>query len=278
MTIDPQNITIPLAVLGGLVSFVSPCVLPLVPAYIGYLAGQATNTASSALAALDTKGEGQRASVQGIPSRWIVFLHGLFFVVGFAAFFIFLGIAAGAFGQLVYSRSVAARDWISRVGGVLIIVLGLHTMGVVRIPLLYYDTRRQVSAKHELGYLGSFLMGVTFSAGWSPCLGPILSGLWFLGASSASVGKSALLLSAYSLGLGMPFLLTALLLDRATGYLRKLRGHMRKVEIIGGVLLIVIGVLILAGTIQRLSGLLSGFTKLTFMLDEWLVNLAESGS
>lgn len=275
--IDPSAVTLPLALLAGFMSFISPCVLPLVPAYIGYLTGQAANTASSTLAVAGAGAPaGSQAPAQAAPSRSIVFLHGLFFVLGFAIVFVLLGITAGAVGQLG-RQFLQASDWIMRIGGLLIIVLGLHTMGVIRIPFLYYDTRRQTKPKHELGYLGSLFMGVTFSAGWSPCLGPILAAMLTLGASTGSASRAAVLLGAYALGLGIPFLLTALLLDRMAGGMRRLQKHMRVIEIVSGLLLIGVGVLVFSGAMQRLLAPLAGNTDLTIAIDEWLVNLVGGG-
>lgn len=273
MIVDPSALTLPLAVLAGIVSFISPCVLPLVPAYIGYLTGQAANSTSTALA---VAGAGGEASAAQSPSRWTVMLHGVFFVLGFSLIFVLLGITAGAIGQ--FGRQfLQATDWILRIGGLLIIVLGLHTMGVIRIPFLYYDTRSQTQPRQELGFLGSLFMGVTFSAGWSPCLGPILAAMLTMGASTGSAGRAAVLLTAYALGLGIPFLLTALLLERATGQLRRLQKHMRTIEIISGALLIIVGIVIFSGALQRLLGPLAGNTDLTIMLDEWLVRVAGGG-
>ncbi len=273
MAVDPSSITLPIAVLAGLLSFVSPCVLPLVPAYIGYLTGQAANSASASLAMAGANAVSGDAAVRGRPSQWAVFLHGLFFVLGFSfVFVVVIGISAGAIGQ--FSRGfLRASDWIMRIGGLLIVVLGLHTMGVIRIPFLYYDTRRQSAPRPELGYAGSALMGVTFAAGWSPCLGPILAAMLALGATTGSVGRAVVLLSAYALGLGIPFLLTALLLDRATEQLRKVQKYMRTIEIVSGILLIVIGVIVFSGSLQAVFARFAGGTDLTITLDEWLVTL-----
>jgi cytochrome c-type biogenesis protein len=269
--IEPTAVTIPLAVLAGVLSFISPCVLPLVPAYIGYLTGQAAaNTSGGTLA---VAGAGSETSATAQASRWIVFLHGLFFVLGFGAVFVLLGITAGAIGQ-IGRQFWRATDWIMRIGGLLIIVLGLHTMGVIRIPFLYYDTRKQTRPRHELGFAGSLFMGVTFAAGWSPCLGPILAAMLTLGSTTGSAGRAAILLAAYALGLGIPFLLAALLLDRATEQLRKLQKHMRIIEIVSGVLLIAVGIIVFTGTMQRLFAPLAGNTDLVIKLDEWLVGLA----
>ncbi|MBN1120450.1 MAG: cytochrome c biogenesis protein CcdA [Anaerolineae bacterium] len=269
MYVDPSAVTLPIAILAGLISFVSPCVLPLVPAYIGYLTGQAANTASSSLAA-------EESTETASPSRWTVFLHGVFFVIGFSLVFVLLGIGAGAIGQLG-RQFLRVTDWVIRIGGVLIIILGLHIMGVIRIPFLYYDTRKQTKPRPELGYAGSLFMGITFSAGWSPCLGPILAAMLTLGLSTGSAGRAALLLTAYAAGLGIPFLLTALLLDRATGLLRSLKKHMRVIEIVSGLLMIAIGVIIASGLLQRLLGPLAAGSDLSLKLDEWLVRLIGSG-
>lgn len=272
MTIDPQNITIPLALLAGLLSFVSPCVLPLVPVYIGYLTGQAANTSSSVLAAAEA-GIGASTSTQAYSPRWAVFLHAVFFVAGFSLIFLILGISAGVIGQ-IHVGFIQIRDQIARIGGVFVIVLGLHTMRIIRIPFLYYDTRRQTAPRPELGYLGSGLMGITFAAGWTPCIGPMLAALIGLGSISGSIGRAAILLTAYAMGLGVPFLLTALLLDRASEQLRKLRKHMRLIEITSGILLIGIGILMIGNWVQNLAIWFSGGTDLSRMLDTWIARLA----
>jgi len=173
MDVNPQNITIPLALLAGLLSFVSPCVLPLMPVYVGYLTGQAANTGRNALAATDADATTSPLSPAYSP-RWEVFLHAVFFVVGLTLVFLIFGISAGAIGMLHIGFG-QIKDEITRIGGILIIILGLHTMGVLRIPFLYYDTRRQMTPKPELGYLGSMLMGITFVALWQagrPAWGP----------------------------------------------------------------------------------------------------------
>jgi cytochrome c-type biogenesis protein len=274
MYIEPQSVTIPFALLAGLFSFISPCVLPLVPAYIGYLTAQAAASASSQMvpAGADIDG-GIGTPVTISPARWLVVLHGLFFVIGFSIVFILIGISAGAIGQL--SRAlIINRDWITRIGGLLIIVLGLHTLGVIRIPFLYYDTRKQQMPRQDLGLLGSSVMGFTFAAGWSPCIGPFLAAMWTLGSATGSVAQAMVLLGFYAAGLGIPFLLTAIMIDRASGGLRKMQKHMRKVEIASGALLIVLGLVLFFGFIQILSQPLADLTDVTIAIDEWLVRLA----
>jgi cytochrome c-type biogenesis protein len=274
MYIEPQSVTIPFALLAGLFSFISPCVLPLVPAYIGYLTAQAAASASSQMAPTAAGIDGNTATpVTSSPARWLVVLHGLFFVIGFSIVFILIGISAGAIGQL--SRAlIINRDWITRIGGLLIIVLGLHTLGVIRIPFLYYDTRKQQMPRQDLGLLGSAIMGFTFAAGWSPCIGPFLAAMWTLGSATGSVAQAMVLLAFYAAGLGIPFLLTAIMIDRASGGLRKMQKHMRKVEIASGALLIVLGLILFGGFIQILSQPLANLTDVTIAIDEWLVGLA----
>ncbi|MGF1507240.1 MAG: cytochrome c biogenesis CcdA family protein [Anaerolineae bacterium] len=273
MTIDASAVTIPFAILAGLFSFVSPCVLPLVPAYIGYLTSQAANTASTTLV---TTGPGGETEVVAQPSRWIVFLHGLFFVLGFAAIFIFLGNSAGWLGQLRLGF-VRSRDIVQVLGGILIIVLGLHTMDVIRIPFLYVDTRNQTQPNHEAGYFGSFLMGITFSAGWSPCIGPFLAAMLTLGGSTGSIGRAAVLLGFYALGLGIPFLLAAIAMDRMSGVMASLKKYMTPIKLASGIILIIIVMFVMFGGVNWLSSMFAAGTDLTIMLDEWLVNLATGG-
>ena len=274
MYIDPSAVTIPFAVLAGLFSFLSPCVLPLVPAYVTYMTGQAANTVSTNLAIAGAEGGSPAEAIK--PARWIIFLHGLFFVFGFAVIFIFLGITAGAIGSLRLGF-IRNGGIFNILGGLIIIVLALHIMGVIKIPFLYYDTRKQTQPRPEAGFAGSFLMGVTFSAGWSPCVGPFLAAMFTLGSSTQSMGQAAILLAFYSLGLGIPFLLAALALERATGPMRRLQKHMKTIETVSGVLLIFVALLIMTGTLARLSGPLSAGTDFSIMLDDWLVRLAGGG-
>jgi cytochrome c-type biogenesis protein len=266
--VDPQNLNILLALFGGLISFISPCVLPLVPAYLGYLTGQASGGIAAGAAVGASTDAGTPTVEVGGASRVNMFLHGLSFVLGFTIVFVLLGLGAGLLGA-VRGALVANLNLIAYVGGVFIVLLGLHTMGVVRIPFLAYDTRKQMAPRSDLGYAGSALMGVFFSAGWSPCIGPILGAVLTLGFSQESIGRAALLLAAYSAGLGIPFLLAALAMDRATGYLRRFQKHMRKVEIVSGVFLIIVGVLVFTGWLQRLSNI-PFLVDFAFNLDMWV--------
>jgi cytochrome c-type biogenesis protein len=171
------------------------------------------------------------------------------FVVGFSVVFVLLGAAASAIGVILYDL----RTWMARIGGVVVIVFGLHTMGVINIPFLNYDTRRQVQPNPGLGYLSSALMGVFFSAGWAPCVGPVLGAVLTLALSSARILEGVILLSAYSFGLAIPFLLAALGIGRAAELMRKYSNVVRYISIITGVILVIVGVLLLTGKLEQLA-------------------------
>jgi cytochrome c-type biogenesis protein len=229
---DNVNITYGLAFLAGLASFLSPCVLSLVPAYIGYLGGRAAGSAANPAKA-----------------RWTSVSHGLAFVLGFSFVFIALGITTSAIGALLYD----ARDFLAKIGGVVVIVFGLHMIGVFRIPLLEYDTRRQELPDPKFGYLSSLLMGVFFSAGWSPCVGPVLGAILTLSFSGGSISQGASLLSAYSVGLAIPFLTAALAIGWVSTLIRHYGKLMRYVEIGMGVILVVVGTMLFLGIFEQLA-------------------------
>ncbi|MCS6992658.1 MAG: cytochrome c biogenesis protein CcdA [Anaerolineales bacterium] len=225
------NISFGLAFLAGIASFLSPCVFALVPAYVGYLGGRAAG------------GEAQT------ENRLLTFSHGLAFVLGFSLVFVLLGVAASALGGLLYDL----RVWLARIGGLIIIIFGLHMTGVFRIPFLEYDTRVQTLPDPKLGYLSSALMGVFFSAGWSPCVGPVLGAILTFAMNGGSVVYGASLLSAYSAGLAIPFLFAALGIGWVTTTLRKYGKVMRYVEIGMGVLLVIVGVMLMFGVFNLLA-------------------------
>jgi cytochrome c-type biogenesis protein len=231
--VDASSVSIGLAWLAGVASFLSPCVFALVPAYVGYLGGIAT------------QGTGGGSA----PARWRVLSHGVAFVIGFSLVFIGLGAAASAIGQVLFD----ARGWLSRIGGVIVILFGLHTMGLIRLPFLDTDTRRQSAPDPSWGYLSSAMMGVFFSAGWAPCVGPVLGAVLTLALDSGSLGRGVLLLVAYSAGMAVPFLLAALAIERVTGWLRRYSRYLRYVSIATGMLLVGIGVMLLFGLFQRLA-------------------------
>jgi cytochrome c-type biogenesis protein len=225
------GVPISLAFLAGLASFLSPCVLCLVPVYIGYLGGRAVGGESNE------------------HNRWITFTHGLAFVVGFSLVFILFNILAAAFGGLLFS----ARTWLAKIGGIVVIIFGLHMIGVFRIPFLEYDVRIHSQVDLRWGYISSLLMGVFFSAGWAPCVGPILGAIMTFAASGGSILRGVLLGSAYSAGLAIPFLLAALGIGWVTIIIRRYGKVMRIVEVSMGVLLIIAGVLLFLGSFNILA-------------------------
>ncbi len=228
---DLSNITLSLAFFAGLASFLSPCVFSLVPAYVGYLSGRAAG------------GEG------GENSKLTTFFHGLAFVLGFSFVFILLGIAASAFGGALYE----IREWLAKIGGIVVIIFGLHMIGVYRIPFLEYDTRVQELPDPKLGYLSSALLGVFFSAGWSPCVGPVLGAILTLAINSGDISQGASLLTAYSAGLAIPFLIAALGIGWVGVALRKYGKAMHYVEIAMGVVLVIVGIMLFTGTFELLA-------------------------
>jgi cytochrome c-type biogenesis protein len=225
------NVTIGLAFLAGLASFLSPCVLSLVPAYIGYLGGRAAGGESSG------------------KNRWITFTHGLAFVLGFSLVFILFNIIASALGLLLYD----VRTWLAKIGGIVIVIFGLHMIGVFRISFLEYDVRVHSQVNRRWGYFSSVLMGIFFSAGWSPCIGPVLGWIMTFSINGGSIVKGTTLGVSYSAGLAIPFLLAALGIGWVSTILRRYNKIMRVVEIIMGVLLIVVGFLLFLGSLNVLA-------------------------
>jgi len=221
-------------------SFASPCVVPLVPAYLGYLSG----TTISA----DRPGGASRDRLA--VTRRTVLAHALAFVVGFSLVFTALGASVGLIGY-------AVRDllpYLQRAGGVVLVVLGLHTMHLITLPFLHRELRLDPSrVRRDGGYFSSVLVGAIFAAGWTPCIGIVLSGILTLAATSATVSQGAMLLLAYSMGLGVPFILSAVVLGRARGVLPRINQRARLVEVASGVLLVGMGILVFSNGLQLLS-------------------------
>lgn len=232
------NLSIGLAFLAGLASFLSPCVFSLVPAYIGYLGGRSAASA-----------------VGGKNNRWLTLSHGVAFVLGFSVVFIILGVATSALGGLLFDL----RTWLARIGGIVVIIFGLHMTGIFRIPFLEYDLRPQTTPDRNRGYLASALMGVFFSAGWSPCVGPILGAILTLALNGGSILQGVQLLSAYSAGLAIPFLLASTQIGLVTMVIRRYGKVMRYVEIAMGVILIVVGIMLFTGRFETIATLGSFF-------------------
>ncbi len=328
-----MEVNIGIALIAGLVSFLSPCVLPLVPAYIGYMGGRVTNTVAAQTSA------GTLVEPTAV-SRISTVLHGMMFVLGFTFVFVVFGLLTTAFIRQVGGSNIAlVRDIIGRVGGVVIVFFGLHFMGIlpallrrlaaspliasplftavalvlvsgllmwalidwlITVPAvvllalwmvlgsgfsaprrfwertlnsfqtaLYTDTRRQMVARGEQSYASSALMGVVFAAGWTPCIGPIYGSILTLAATSAEIGGAAGQMIAYSLGLGIPFLITAALLDSAQLALRKLQRHLRTIELVSGAFLVIIGILVASGRLQQLSQTFAtDFADFSYTLEE----------
>jgi cytochrome c-type biogenesis protein len=206
----------------------------LVPAYVGYLGGLST---------------GAVGSENGKSNRWLTFSHGLAFVLGFSVVFVLFGVVAAFAGALLFDL----RFWLAKIGGIVVVVFGLHMIGVFHLPFLAYDTRVQQAPDPKWGYLSSVLMGVFFSAGWSPCVGPVLGAILTLAINGGSIPLGATLLSAYSIGLAIPFLVAALGIGWVTTILRKYGKTMRYVEIAMGVILVIIGVMLFTGVFELIA-------------------------
>ena len=231
------DVSIGLAFLAGMASFLSPCVFSLVPVYVSYLSGRtlALNTGT--------------APGEFITNRWETFSHGVAFVIGFSIVFITLGMAASAIGGLMYDL----RTYLSKIGGILVVIFGLHMTGIIRIPFLEYDLRPRSRMDQSRSYLSSALLGVFFSAGWSPCVGPILGAILTLALNGGSISQGTSLLSAYSAGLAIPFLLAALGIGEISRLLKKYGKVMHYVEIAMGVIMIAVGVMLFLGTFEQLG-------------------------
>lgn len=229
-----QDVTLLGAVLAGFLSFISPCVLPLVPPYLGYLAGVSLE---------EVAGE---KGTQGAAQK--VFFTSLSFVAGFSTVFVILGASASLIGQFV-SQYI---QYLGYVAGITVIIMGLHFLGVFRIGFLYREARVQLQKK-PAGHIGAYLMGLAFAFGWTPCVGPILATILFVAGAENTVGQGAILLSAYALGLGIPFLLAALFAGPFLKFMTKFRKHMGLVEKGMGVVLVITGIMFLTGQMAALS-------------------------
>ena len=231
-----ENVTLLAAFGAGLLSFISPCVLPLVPGYLSYISGLSLDD----MRGTTTVAGGSAVAVaRAVGARRQVVLSSIAFIVGFSLVFVSLGAAASAIGQFLAERQAL----FNRIAGAVIIVFGLHTMGVLRIEWLYQEKRVHTSRK-PAGFLGAGLVGVAFAFGWAPCIGPILAGILALASSRDTVGQGVQLLSVYSLGLGVPFLATALMIDRFFGAMSRIRRYYHAIELVSGALLVAIGLLI----------------------------------
>ncbi len=233
-----ENVSIATAFIFGLISFISPCVLPIVPGYLSFISGVSFEEMQNAE---------QRSAVRKRIAK-----NSLFFILGFSAVFVALGASATAIGQFLHDQI----SIIGKIAGVIIIVFGLHMTGLFKIPFLNYEKRFQTSGR-RLGLLGAFLVGLAFAFGWTPCIGPILAGILAIASQQDTVGKGIVLLAVYSLGLGIPFFLTGLSVTAFYNIFNKFKRHLHKVEIAGGILLVLVGILIATNYLTLLSGYLS---------------------
>ncbi len=219
----------------GVLSFLSPCVLPLIPSYLSFITGMS----------LEEMGDHRRAAVT----------HALLFVSGFTLIFLMLGATATGLGRLVQFQQV----WLERIGGILIIFFGLYLLGVFQWGALLRERRVHIQNK-PLGYLGSVMVGVAFGAGWTPCIGPILGAILTYAGTQGSVGQGMALLLSYSLGLAVPFLVAALAVERFITWFQKYRQYMPLVTKVSGGILVLLGLLLLSGYFSLLASFLQGLT------------------
>ncbi|MGH8014641.1 MAG: cytochrome c biogenesis CcdA family protein [Candidatus Zixiibacteriota bacterium] len=231
---EQPTVEIPTAILAGFLSFISPCVLPLIPGYLSFISG---------------------VSMENIASRektgsdlWKVVINTTFFVVGFSLVFVMLGATATWVGDTLRLY----LPLFNKIAGVLVFIFGLHVAGVLKIKALNYEKRFHAGGK-KFGVFGSMLIGIAFAFGWTPCIGPILGSILTLAAQQSSVSSGIVLLMFYSAGLGVPFILTAVLFNYLIGAFGFIKRHFRAVEIISGSLLMVIGILIFFDLLQRVA-------------------------
>jgi cytochrome c-type biogenesis protein len=242
-----ESVSLIAAFAAGLLSFVSPCVLPLIPGYISFISG----------VALDEMRGRPGVPASGRPagaSRGQIFATSLAFVFGFSLVFVSLGASASALGQLLLPRLAL----LGRIAGVVIILFGLHMMGVFQIAWLQSEKRVQTRAR-PAGLAGAALVGIAFAFGWTPCIGPILAGILAIAAAQQTVWQGIWLLAAYSLGLGVPFLATALAIDQFFAAFARIRRHYHAIEIASGLLLIGIGVLMVTNRLTLIARYLSPY-------------------
>jgi cytochrome c-type biogenesis protein len=235
---QPQEISGMIAFSAGLLSFISPCVLPLVPSYLTYITGASFKELTNVEA---------RSKL-----RWATTTHSLFFISGFSLVFVLMGASASYLGQLLAQY----QYWIMKAGGVLIILLGIQFTGIIHIPFLQMEKRLELRKK-PLGYVGSFCVGVAFAAGWTPCIGPILSTILIYASTSKSFMTGILLLIYYSIGLGIPFFLSSLAFNSFLSAFDKIKRYLRVITIVSGLFLIGIGILFLTDTFKEINSYLN---------------------
>ena len=231
---QPQEISGVIAFTAGVLSFVSPCVLPLVPSYLTYITGVSFHELTDAKA---------KAKL-----RWLTISHSVLFILGFSTIFVLMGASASYLGQVL----ARYQYWIMKVGGVLIILLGIHFTGIINLPFLQMEKRFELRKK-PLGYVGSFFVGIIFAAGWTPCIGPILSTILIYASASKSFTTGVFLLTIYSMGLGVPFFLASLAFSSFLSAFERMKRYMRVITFVSGLFLIAIGILFLTDTFKEIN-------------------------
>jgi cytochrome c-type biogenesis protein len=238
-----DSVSLAVAFVAGLLSFLSPCVLPLVPAYLGFITGMSLD------------------EMEDVPSRRAVLVPALFFVLGFSLIFLLLGASATLIGQVFRQY----QDWIARIGGVVIVLFGLHLLGVFRLTPLLREKRLHLASSPK-GYLGAVGAGLAFGAGWTPCIGPVLATLLTWAMVRETMWSGMTLLVGYSLGMAVPFILVALGTSHFLRVSKKYRHLMPTIEKASGVLLVIVGILLFTGRFTALSAFFARFTP-DFLLD-----------
>ncbi len=233
---NPSQLSFGVAFIAGLASFLSPCVLPLVPIYLAQLVGQSV---------YQSTGE-QDQEYQ--PTRLNTFLHSAAFVLGFTLTFVALGATASTLGSFLRAYQFQLRE----IGGILLVLIGLHLVGILKLPFLYWQKRFEFHPARP-SYPASLLIGIIFAIGWTPCVGLILGSILGLAANAATLSQGVLLLLAYSLGLGVPFLLLGLGLDRMSKILKRLKPYLGKIEVGTGVVMILAGIMIFFNLLPYLN-------------------------
>jgi len=236
------TVSFPLAFAAGLVSFLSPCVLPVVPSYVAFVSG---------LTLEELKAGSSRSA------RWTAVLHSVLFVAGFTAVFMTLGLAATAAGQ-AFAKLL---PWLSRAGGIVLIVFGLYLAGIIRLPGVARERRLHLASRPS-GWSGSFVIGVAFGAGWTPCIGPVLASILLYAGMEATRGEGTALLATYALGLGIPFVAASAMFNGFLAGLRHVRRWMVPLSRVAGGVLVLVGLLMLTGSYASLSGMLAGMGQL----------------
>ena len=249
--IEIQGVSIFVAFVAGLLSVASPCVLPLVPAYLGYLTGASLEDEAPVVVASASSGGALAVARRGSPQGPSPFLHSLSFVGGFSVVFVVFGVALGVIGYFLRDND----DIILKAAGALLIVMGLHLAGVITIPFLEQERRLDAGRGARVGYARSFVVGSAFSAGWSPCMGPTLGAIYALAVSSGTVVQAGVLLLTYSVGLAVPFLAMGLAYNSVKPLYTRAKRYIWIVNYLSGAMLIVVGILIYTDSLINLNSL-----------------------